>query len=260
LSGKIDGMERNSSMNTPTSRPQLFGLLAGLFLAAGLCFASITFTRTWTHLHESQVIDVTGSARKNVRSDLVIWSCQFSTEAETLLATNERLKTDLAKVERFLRGRQITDYTLEPVQLRELSTRSRDSDGEVVSRRTGYQLTQVIKVRSADIDGVQQLSRDSSQLLTEEVTFVSNGITFIYTKASEAKVEMMAEATRDARTRAEQIATQGGRKLKELRTARMGVVQINPLYSSATSWEGNNDASSLDKTLTATVTATFSLQ
>jgi len=71
---------------------------------------------------------------------------------------------------------------------------------------------------------------------------------------------MMAEATRDARARAEQIAAQGGRRLKELRTARMGVVQINPLYSTATSWEGNNDASSLEKTITATVTASFSLR
>jgi uncharacterized protein len=37
-------------------------------------------------------------------------------------------------------------------------------------------------------------------------------------------------------------------------------VQINPLYSSATSWEGNNDTSSMEKTITTTVTATFSLQ
>ena len=57
----------------------------------------------------------------------------------------------------------------------------------------------------------------------------------------------------DARLRAEQIAGQGGRSIQGLRNARMGVVQINPLYSAATSWEGNNDTSSLDKTITATV-------
>jgi hypothetical protein len=88
---------------------------------------------------------------------------------------------------------------------------------------------------------------------------VSEGFEFIYTKAGEAKVEMMAEATRDARARAEQIAGQGSRKLKELRSARMGVVQINPLYSAATSWEGNNDTSSVEKTITATVSVTFAL-
>ena len=59
---------------------------------------------------------------------------------------------------------------------------------------------------------------------------------------------------------AQQIATQGGRAIKELRNARMGVVQINPLYSSSTSWEGNNDTSSVEKTIIATVTTTFAMK
>jgi uncharacterized protein len=70
----------------------------------------------------------------------------------------------------------------------------------------------------------------------------------------------MAEATKDARARAEQIAAQGGRTIKQLRSARMGVVQINPRYSAATSWEGNNDTSSLEKTMITTVNATFALR
>ena len=44
----------------PDGRPHAFGLLSGL------CFASIIFSRTWTHLHESQVIDVTGTARMGI--------------------------------------------------------------------------------------------------------------------------------------------------------------------------------------------------
>jgi len=40
----------------------------------------------------------------------------------------------------------------------------------------------------------------------------------------------------------------------------MGVFQITPLYSGQTSGEGMNDTSSLDKTITAVVTATFALK
>ena len=47
--------------------------------------------------------------------------------------------------------------------------------------------------------------------------------------------------------------------MNELRNARMGVVQVNPLYSSSTSWEGNAEASSPEKTITATVSATFAM-
>ena len=64
----------------------------------------------------------------------------------------------------------------------------------------------------------------------------------------------------DAQVRAEQIASQGGRTITQLRSARMGVFQITPVYSSQTSSEGINDTTSLDKTVTAVVTASFSLK
>jgi hypothetical protein len=247
-------------METPASRPHLFGLLAGLFLAAGLCFASIVFTRTWTHLHESQVIDVTGSARKNIFSDLVIWRASFSVEDESLLPAHEKLKADLAKVAAFLNTKGVKEFTLLPVQVREITARSKGEDEETVTKRLGYRLTQRIELKSTDLPTTTRLGTESAALLAQDIALVSEGLEFIYTQASEAKIEMMAEATKDARARAEQIAGQGGRKIKELRTARMGVVQINPLYSSATSWEGNNDTSALEKTITTTVSATFSLE
>jgi uncharacterized protein len=243
-----------------SSRPHLFGLVAGLFLSAGLCFASVVLARTWTHLHESQVIEVTGSARKNVRSDLVIWRGRFAVEDESLLGANEKLKSSLAKVERFLRLKGVTDLVLLPLQIRELTTRGHDENNDVVSKRIGYQLNQGIEVRSTDVDTTPRLSSECSELLNEGIALVSDGTVFIYTKAGQAKIEMMAEATKDARARADQIALQGRREVKELRSAHMGVVQINPLYSTATSWEGNNDTSSLEKTLTTTVSATFALR
>jgi hypothetical protein len=247
-------------MENPSSRPHLFGLLAGLFLAAGLCFASIVFARTWTHLHESQVIDVTGSARKNIQSDLVIWRASFSVEDAELLNAHAKLRADLAKVREFLQSQGAGEFSVLPVQIREITARGKNEDDESVTKRIGYRLTQRIELQSTAIAPTTRLGTESAALLAQGVALVSDGLEFIYTKASEAKVEMMAEATKDARARAEQIARQGGRRIKELRAARMGVVQINPLYSSATSWEGNNDNSSFEKTITTTVSATFSLE
>ena len=247
-------------MENHSSRPHLFGLLAGLFLAVGLCFASIVFTRTWTRLHESQVIDVTGSARKNVQSDLVVWRANFGVDDESLLSAHEKLKAALVQVDAFLRAKGVKEFILLPVQIREITARAKSDDDETVTKRIGYRLSQRIEIKSADIATTTRLGTESAVLLEQGIALVSEGLEFIYTKASEAKIEMMAEATKDARARAEQIAGQGGRQIKELRTARMGVVQINPLYSSATGWEGNNDNSSFEKTITTTVSATFSLE
>ncbi len=243
-----------------TSRPHLFGLLAGLLLAAGIAFASLVLARAWVHIHESQVIGVTGSARKNVRSDLVIWRSRFAVEDESLGGANEKLKAALVVVEGFLRAKAVKEFELLPVQIREITARGKNDDDEVVTKRIGYQFTQGIEVRSADVENTPRLSREAAQLLGEGVALVSEGTQFLYTKAGQAKVEMMADATKDARTRAEQIASQGSRKVESLRSARMGVVQVNPLYSTATSWEGNNDTSSLEKTITVTVSAEFGLK
>jgi hypothetical protein len=246
---------------TSHSRPHLFGVLAGLALAAGLVFAALVFAHAWTRISESQVINVTGSAHKNVRSDLVVWRANFSADATTLLEAQQKLHADLGKVSAFLTARGLAEFAAAPVQIREITARQRNEEDDTVANvRVGYRLSQAIVVRSPDVERVPRLAGDSGELLQQGVAFVSEGFEFIYTKAGDAKVEMMAEATKDARSRAEQIATQGGRAIKELRNARMGVVQINPLYSASTSWEGNNDTSSLEKTITATIGATFAMK
>jgi uncharacterized protein len=246
-------------MNPP--RPHLFGLLAGLFLATGIGFAALTLAGAWTRIAEHNVINVTGSARKNVRSDLVVWRASFSVEAPTLLAAQQKLRIDHAKVAAFFSAHAIPGFATSPVQVRELTAKQHDEDEDTVTTvRVGYRLSQDLEVSSPDVDLLPRLAGESSELLQQDVAFVSGGFEFIYTKAGEAKVEMMAEATRDARLRAEQIADSGGALIRELRSAKMGVVQINPLYSSATSWEGNNDTSAVEKTITATITATFALR
>jgi hypothetical protein len=240
-------------------RPQLFGLLAGLFLAAGLCLASLILANAWTRLYESQVISITGSARRNVTSDLVIWRARFSVQADTLMAAQQRLKEDRAKVEAWLRLHAIQDFQLQPVQIADIRSRG-NKDDDTTTKLIGYRVSQNVEIVSDKVDQVPRIASDSTALLEQGVEFISEPMDFIYTKAGEAKIELMAEATKDARARAEQIAAQGGRTIKQLRSARMGVVQINPRYSAATSWEGNNDTSSLEKTMITTVNATFALR
>jgi hypothetical protein len=244
------------------TRPHLFGLVAGLFLSAGLCFASLVLSHTWTRISESQVINVTGSARKNVRSDLVVWRANYFVDAPTLLDAQLKLQADFAKISTFLKAHGLADFSARPVQIHEMTAKRRNSEDDESTTlvRIGYRLSQSLEVRSTDVEQVPKLASDTGELLQQDISFVSEGFDFIYTKAGDAKVEMMAEATKDARARAEQIAGQGGREIKELRNARMGVVQINPLYSTSTSWEGNSDNSSLEKTITATISATFGLK
>lgn len=241
-------------------RPHLFGLIAGFFLAAALVLSAMLATTAWVKIKNSQFITVKGSARRNIASDLAIWRGSFTTEADTLLEAQQKLKSDRVKVGQFVQAQGSKDFSLTPISIVEVKASLKDTNGFVQVRTAGYRLTQTVIVQSTDVNQIIKLDGESAALVEQGVLFTTEVPEFIYTKAGEAKVEMLAEATRDARVRAGQIAVQGGAGLARLHSADMGVFQITPLHGVQTSWEGLNDTSSREKTITAVVTATFSLQ
>lgn len=240
------------------SRPHLFGMLAGLFLAGGLVFSSMLATATWLKIKNSQYVSVKGSVQKNVESDLIIWSGSFQTEAETLIDAQHQIQADRARVEKFLTGAGITNGTFAPMAIEELKASQKSPDGFVSQRTTGYRLSQTISVESADVDRLDKL--DTAPLVEQGVIFTVAAPEFVYTRAGDTKIEMLADATKDARARAGQIAMQGGRSIAQLHDADQGIFQITPLHSVATSWQGECDTTSREKTITAVVTATFQLK
>jgi hypothetical protein len=233
-------------------------MLAGLFLAVGLVLSSMLATTAWIKIKNSQFITAKGSTRKNVKSDLVVWKGSFTTEAPTLLEAQKKLKDDAVKVGQFLNGNNVTNFVFEPIDIEEVKASLKDAGGWVEQRTTGYRLSQTVRVESADVDRLAQL--DTTPLVEQDVLFTTEPPQFLYTKVAGEKVEMLADATKDARARAEQIAEQGGRSIASLHDAEMGVFQITALHDNDTSSGGENDTSSVDKTITAVVTATFLLK
>ena len=232
------------------------GLLLGLCLAAGLIISAAQVTRAWLHIADSQVISVTGSAHQDVTSDLAVWTAAFSAEADQLSEAQQKLKADAARVTDFFQQRGITNAEISAINIQRLRSSGNDDNSKTV----GYRLRQTLRLESADVARVVEVQQQSSSLVEAGVELDDLGIEFIYTRLAEAKIDMLAAATKDARARAEQIASEGGRNIRALRSAKMGVFQITPRNSSDTSAEGINDTSSREKTIRAIVTANFSLK
>ena len=110
------------------SRPHLFGMLAGLFLAAGLVLSSMLGTAAWVKIKNSQFITAKGSTRKNVKSDLIVWQGNFNVEADTLLDAQRKLKANLVAVGQFLSGNGVTNFIFKPIQIDELKA-MKEADG-----------------------------------------------------------------------------------------------------------------------------------
>ena len=90
--------------------------------------------------------------------------------------------------------------------------------------------------------------------------FVSGAPEYTYTKLDELKIEMLAKASENAKERAASMVKATGNKIGFMRSARMGVFQITPISSTEVSDWGVNDTSSLEKKVTAVVSASFAIE
>jgi hypothetical protein len=120
-------------------------------------------------------------------------------------------------------------------------------------------MDQSIDVTSQQIDKVTKASNEATKLIEQGIYVDSEPPRYLYTKLAELKIQMLAEASKDARNRADQMAVNMGSKIASLESAKMGVMQINAANVSEVSAEGTNDTSSLEKDIMAIVTATFGL-
>ena len=136
------------------------------------------------------------------------------------------------------------------------------ADGnEKESRFTGYRLEQRVTIESKSVDKIEEISRQVSELINSGVEFYSEDPQYYYTKLSELKIEMIAQATKDANDRARKIAENAGGGIGQLKNADMGVFQIVAQNSSEDfSWGGSFNTSSKRKTATITVKLEYEVE
>jgi hypothetical protein len=119
---------------------------------------------------------------------------------------------------------------------------------------SGYKLLQYVQIESGEVDRVEGISRQVTELINSGIEFYSTEPQYYYTKLAELKVEMIAAATKDAANRAKKIADNAGAGVGRLKKADMGVFQIVAQNSSEDySWGGSFNTASKRKTATITV-------
>ena len=229
-------------------------------LALGLVIASAI--GGWSFVkgrRADQSVTVTGSARKRIRSDLVIWKAAVTYQAPVLADAYRSLSENVPRVKSYLVGKGIPENQITISAISSQTLRNRTPDGEETGQVTGYSLRQELEVRSNDVDKIAQIAREATELINQGILIESLSPEFHYTKLGDLKIEMLSEAAKDAKVRAEQIAKSTGSSIGSVRSARMGVLQITPADSNEVSGEGMNDVSSLEKDITAVVNVAFAV-
>ncbi|MDP4180856.1 MAG: SIMPL domain-containing protein [Bacillota bacterium] len=233
------------------------GLVVSLILALGLVVSSFLVIKGVVTIKSSNFITVTGSAKKQIKSDLIVWRGNFTVQSPTLGAAFNTLKSDNQKVLNYLKKAGLTEKDFTVSAITTTNVYELLPNGGYSNNLIGYKLDQMVEVKSGEVDKIAEISRNSTELINDGVSFQSQPPQYYYTKIADLKISMLADATKDAKNRAEQIALNTGTKIGDLKSAKMGVFQITPQYSTEVSDSGISDISSLNKEITAVVTCDF---
>ena len=161
-------------------------------------------------------IEVTGSTSQDFESDLAVWQGQFRRKAMDLKEAYASMKADKEVVRDFLltRGIPEEDFAFLAIDMEQKfkSVPQFNDDGDLVHREQvfdGYKLTRGFKVTSDDIDLIERISQEVTELIEENVYITSYPPKYFYTQLGELKIQMIAAASADGQTRA-RTAVEGG--------------------------------------------------
>lgn len=235
-------------------------VIAAVVLGISMLLCMLLFVTFWNkRARQNQTITVTGSAKREITSDFGIMRGNMQASAPTAEGAYQSLQRQRPLVTDYLKKQgfgeesiNLTTINLNPIY--ELS-----SQGYQTNNIARYHANQMIEVRSNDVNKIREVSLAITELVSQGVDFSVMPPEYYYSGLADLKIEIQADAARDALNRAQKIAEATGSELGPIANARMGVLQITPVNSNMVSDYGINDVSSIEKEITAVVNASFRL-
>ncbi|HLW42238.1 MAG TPA: SIMPL domain-containing protein [Flavobacterium sp.] len=238
--------------------------ITATIIALGLIISTVVLTQAFKNRNQAdETISVTGLGSKDFVADLIVWNSSFSKKSFELKQAYAELENDRNAIKDYLLGKGLKENEIifSSVNINKEYTYSYDNNSNLRSQQfNGYSLTQNVQIESKEVEKVENVSRQVSELINKGVELYSNAPEYYYTKLAELKLEMIAEATKDAKMRADQIAENAGASLGSLKKSDLGVFQIIAQNSSEEySWGGSFNTTSKNKTATITIRLVYKI-
>ncbi len=229
-----------------------------IIIAIGFVLGCLLIANAYRYKFQStETISVTGLAETDFTSDQIVWKGGFTRYGADLKQSYNALKSDEAEIRKYLQTRGVPDsnFVFSSVNVEKNYETNYDENGR--SRGTvfrGYILTGMVTVDSKNINLIEQVSREVTELLQKGIEFNSNRPNYYYSKLNELKIDLLAKASQDARQRAESIAKNSEVGIGKLKKATMGVFQITGKNNNEEySYGGSFNTSSKQKTASITL-------
>ncbi|PZO35804.1 MAG: SIMPL domain-containing protein [Pseudanabaena frigida] len=250
-----------SAAPTPREKPQFPQLFSGMLaLSIALVGSAYLAGNALRSLRSNDTLTVIGSATRPIRSDFVIWRSSVSSQQATLPLAYQELKRYNERVRTYFKSKNIPDDAISISAIETQPIPETNSSGVQTGKTIAYRLLQRFEIRSKDIDAITGIARSSTDLINEGIPFTSDPAEYLYTQLSQLRVDMISEATKDAKARGEAIVNVSGSRLGTIRKAETDVFQITARYSTEVSNSGSYNTTSIDKDIRAVVAITFAVE
>lgn len=248
-------------MNINTNNNSIGLLWLGLALALGLIISSLLLSSALESIKSGeQIVTVKGYAEKNITSDLGVWNGYVTVRSYDLVSGYSKLQTDITILTKYLKEKGVKEQMIKLGPVTNYASYKYTNDGRSTGELSHYNLERAITVTSNDVKLIELLASESTSLIQQGLEINSSLPQFFYTKLNDLKTEMLGKATEDAKDRARVIAEGSGSKVKSINSATQGVFQITEPNSSEISDWGEFNTSSIEKTIKAVVTASFTIK
>ena len=230
-------------------------------LAGAILLSVIIFSFVWKSTKNAdQTITVTGSAKKEIVSDLGILRGTLQAANSVRQNAYQVVQQQMPTILKYLEAQGFKKDQIEVFGINGYPVFEVAANGIQTHNVSHYIYSQRFEITSSDVKKIKELSISLSSLVEKGLDINVQAPEYLYTKIDDLKIEVQAAASKNAMDRAVKIAEATGRSLGPLRNARMGVIQITPRNSNLVSDYGMNDATSIEKEITAVVSASFEIK
>jgi hypothetical protein len=228
-----------------------------ILLGISLVLAAFVFGILFYSARSTEnTINVVGMATKRFDSDIVKWRLTISrnTGLNDVTRGYSLIQTDLQFLRKLLaeKGLQEKELTIQPIN----TMLNYSREGQI----TGYNLQQGVFVITSNIAAVEDIALNPSDLFDRGIVLQNSDLEYFYSKLSDIKMELLAEATKDAQKRAEEIAKSSGVSLGTVTNLRTGVFQITEPFSTEVSDYGMYNTRTKQKDISITIRTAFKIK
>lgn len=204
-------------------------------------------------------ITITGSAKTTATADKAVWVLSAQESARTQREAVQKVEASIRALSKYLTdgGVPSASITLGPV-----STFANEEyvNGSPTGQTLSYRAERNLTARSKDVQLVSSLSNGIGSLLTSGVNIQNYGPQYYISDLPSLRPKLLAEAMKDAKVRAQSIVKVTGGSVGPVLSVRSGPFQVTTPDSTDTSAGGFYDTSTIEKTVTSTVTVVFKVR